>query len=191
VKATRAAQIMLFVTFGCFCWLFMQVVHEFGHVLGARATGGEVSKVALHPLILSRTDVGPNPHPLVVVWAGPVVGAVLPLLAWLAARACKAPGLYLFRAFAGFCLIANGLYIAAFPPVSPLDPGVMVDNGSPRWLLLLFGLVTVPSGFYLWHRQGEHFGLGESKGRVSGGAVVVSASLLLVVVAAELIANSR
>ena len=28
------------------------------------------------------------------------------------------------------------------------------------WQLWLFGLGTVPVGFYLWHRQGPHFGLG-------------------------------
>ena len=45
----RAAQILLIVTFIAFSWLAMQVVHEVGHVLVARLTGGEVLKVALHP----------------------------------------------------------------------------------------------------------------------------------------------
>ena len=44
----RAAQILLIVTFIAFSWLAMQVVHEMGHVLVARLTGGEVLKVALH-----------------------------------------------------------------------------------------------------------------------------------------------
>ena len=32
-------------------WLAMQVVHEFGHVLAAWATGGEVTRVVLQPLV--------------------------------------------------------------------------------------------------------------------------------------------
>ena len=47
-------------------------MHEAGNVLVARVTGGEVIKVALHPLIGSRTDLGENPHPLAVVWEDPL-----------------------------------------------------------------------------------------------------------------------
>jgi hypothetical protein len=89
----------------------MQVVHETGHVLLARLTGGEVIKVALHPLIVSRTDLGENPHPLAVVWGGPLVGSLLPLLVFALAAAFRLPGAYLIRFIAGFCLIANGVYI--------------------------------------------------------------------------------
>ena len=38
----------------------MQVVHETGHVIVVRITRGEVTKVALHPLIISRIDVAEN-----------------------------------------------------------------------------------------------------------------------------------
>lgn len=54
-------------------WLGMQAVHELGHVAGAWLTGGRVERVVLHPLTISRTDLATNPHPLPVVWAGPVV----------------------------------------------------------------------------------------------------------------------
>ncbi len=70
----RLSQILLIVSFIGFSWLAMQAVHEAGHVLVARLTGGKVIKVALHPLIVSRTDLGENPHPLAVVWGGPLVG---------------------------------------------------------------------------------------------------------------------
>ena len=63
----RLAQILLILTFIGFSWLAMQVVHESGHVLVARLTGAEVTNVALHPLIISRTDLAENPHPLAVV----------------------------------------------------------------------------------------------------------------------------
>ena len=64
----------------------MQAVHELGHVIGAWATGAEVKRVVLTPSTISRTDVVNNLHPLVVVWAGPMVGAALPILLWLLAR---------------------------------------------------------------------------------------------------------
>jgi hypothetical protein len=60
-------------------WLGMQAVHELGHVAGAWLTGGRVEKVVLHPLTISRTDLAHNPAPLLVVWAGPTVGVLLPL----------------------------------------------------------------------------------------------------------------
>src|SRR4051794_27203810 len=63
-------------------WLGMQAVHELGHVVGAWLTGGRVARVVLHPLTISRTDFDKNPHPLIVVWAGPILGCVLPLAAW-------------------------------------------------------------------------------------------------------------
>src|SRR3989304_4954124 len=92
-------------------WLGMQAVHELGHVLGAWSTGGEVSRVVLHPLSISRTDVSHNRSPGVVVWAGPIVGVLLPVAAWLVAAFTRMPGAFVLRFFAGFCLTANGLYI--------------------------------------------------------------------------------
>jgi hypothetical protein len=59
-------------------WLGMQAVHESGHVLGAWLTGGQVARVVLNPLTISRTDVRENPKPLIVVWAGSGQGTCQP-----------------------------------------------------------------------------------------------------------------
>jgi len=190
--AGRIPQIVLIGTFIPFCWLGMQVVHELGHVLLAWATKGEVTKVALHPLIMSRTDLAENPHPLAVVWGGPILGCLLPLAAFGAASICRAPGVFLFRFFAGFCLVANGVYIGTgWLLANGADPGVMIENGSPTWLLVVFGLLTFPAGLYLWHRQGHHFGLAEANGYVSKLAAAVSGALLVALVVFELIRNQR
>jgi hypothetical protein len=151
-------------------WLGLQDVHELGHVLGAWFSGGRVGRVILHPLTISRTDLADNPHPHLVVWAGPVLGCLLPLAAWGAAVAFRWPWAYLPRFFAGACLVGNGAYIAggAFDGVG--DAGVMLRHGSPAWSLVAFGVVAVPAGLWLWHRQGPHFGLGPARGRVSGAA---------------------
>jgi hypothetical protein len=188
----RLAQILHILTFIGFSWLAMQVVHELGHVVVARLTGAEVTKVALHPLIISRTYLAENLHPLAVVWGGPLFGAGLPLALFCLAFAFRAPGLYLFRFFAGFCLVANGVYIGTGWLVNDeADPWVMTQNGSPVWLLVLFGLLTAPLGLYLWHRQGSYFGLAQARGRVNMRAALISAALFVVIAGAEVLRNVR
>jgi hypothetical protein len=123
----------------------MMAVHELGHVLGAKTTGGTVERVVLHPLAISRTDVSPNPRPLLVVWAGPIVGVLLPLALLIVFKAAKILLTYLVQFFAGFCLIANGAYLGAgsFSGAgNASDPGVMLGHGSPMWSLWVFAGVT-------------------------------------------------
>ncbi|MCE9526010.1 MAG: M50 family metallopeptidase [Planctomycetales bacterium] len=168
-------------------WLGMQAVHELGHVCGAWLTGGKVKQVVLHPLTISRTDLAENPAPLTVVWAGPLIGVLLPLLLWLAATIAKMPGNFVLRFFAGFCLIANGLYISlgSFGRIG--DCGEMLRHGSAIWLLWLFGLVTVPAGVWLWHGQGAEFGLGKSPKVVSPKVAYSTGAICLAILAAELV----
>ena len=142
-------------------------------------------KVVLHPLAFSRTDVTPNPRPLLTVWGGPLIGVALPLMVWAIAAAARIGVGYLLRFFAGFCLVANGVYIGAGSFAALADAGEMLRHGSPRGLLWLFGAATTVAGFALWHRQGERFGLGQAHGRVDGWAAYASAILLTLVVIAE------
>jgi hypothetical protein len=162
----RVHQFVLIVSTLVGSWLGMQAVHEAGHVLGARVTGGRVEKVVLHPLAISRTDVAPNPMPLAVAWAGPVFGAVMPLLIWAALAAMRLPDAFVARFFAGFCLLANGLYIGIGSIQGVGDCGEMLRHGSAIWQLWLFGLLTAPAGLWLWHGLGQHFGLGAAGGTV-------------------------
>lgn len=142
------------------CWLGMQAVHEFGHVLHAWVSGGTVTRVVLHPLTISRTDVHPNPRPNVVTWGGPLWGSVLPLAAWIIARATQSRVRPVLAFFAGFCLIANGAYLgsAVWLPVG--DAADLLHHGTPLWTLVLFALITIPLGLRLWNGLGRHFGLG-------------------------------
>ncbi len=187
---TRLEQAVLILTFIGFSWLAMQAVHELGHVAATLATGGTVENVVLHPLAMSRTEVGTNPHPVVQVWAGPVVGVLLPLLAYLVAWVARAPGLYLFRFFPGFCCVANGTYIAFGPSDTGMDTEVMLLLGASRWHLLLFGVPAITLGLYLWHGLGSHFGLGEAKGRVTRSTAIVSAALFALTILLELLLGS-
>src|SRR5262245_16001558 len=107
----RAFQALLMVCFVAFSWLAFMVVHEFGHVLVGWTSGASLSHVQLHPLQISWSAFSPNPHPQLVAWGGPVLGALLPLGFLAIARSVCAPGTYLFQFFAGFCLVANGVYM--------------------------------------------------------------------------------
>jgi hypothetical protein len=160
----RLHQTVLIVSTLALSWLGMMAVHESGHVLAAWVTGATVVKVVLHPLTISRTDLADNPHPLVVVWGGPLFGVFAPLMAWLLARV---PISFLFRFFAGFCLIANGAYLGIGSLDGVGDAGDLLRHGAPAWQLWLFGAICAPTGLLLWHGMGSHVGLGAAKGRVS------------------------
>jgi len=162
----------------------MQAVHECGHILAAKFAGATVTNVALHPLALSRTDVAENNSPLLVVWGGPVFGVLAPFLLWLAAIKTLSDGAFVFRFFAGFCLVANGLYLGlgSFDHVG--DCGEMLLHGSTMWQLWIFAALTVPAGLYLWHGQSGHFGIGAEKRAVNRRVVyscIAVAALLIVV----------
>ena len=164
-------------------WLGMQAVHEAGHVASALLTGGRVARVVLHPTTISRTDLDHNPSPLTVVWAGPVVGVLVPLLLWAIATAAKLPSAFVLRFFAGFCLLANGLYIGVGSLDRIGDCGEMLKHGSEPWQLWLFGVVTAPFGLWLWHRQGPYFGLGIAGGKVNRKVAIGVLGVCLVLLA--------
>jgi hypothetical protein len=184
----RAAQAVLIFCTLAISWLGMMVVHEFGHVLFGWLSGGIVARVVLSPLEFSRTDMQKNPHPLFEAWGGAIVGSVLPLMTSLLWRRFRWPAWYVFQFFAGFCLIANGIYLAvvSFIP-NAADPGDMMRNGSPQWILVVFGAIAFPLGLFLWNGLGVQFGLGDARGKVGGRVAVSVFVLLLVLVFAEVL----
>jgi len=187
----RVDQLVLVISFVGFSWLAMQAVHESGHVLGAWFSGADIEKVVLHPLTISRTDISYNPHPLVEIWAGPLAGILFPLAALLVAWRLHAPRLYLFRFFAAFCLVANGVYIGLDSFGGSGDAAELVHYGTPRFLLVAFGLAAFTSGMLLWNGLGPQFGFGEAKGRVERNAAIVSLSLFTLIVLVEVLLDSR
>jgi len=148
-------QVLFILSLVALSWLTMMVVHELGHVIGGMLTGGTVQYVALPPFGISRTHVSPNPHPAIVVWLGPLSGCALPVavFAWIGRRFLERKNIARF--LAGFCLIANGAYIACGAVDRIGDCGVMLDTGTPIWVMITFGVITVPLGLYLWHGLGS------------------------------------
>lgn len=186
----RFRQSLLILSTILLSWLLMQAVHEFGHIAAAWISGGKVVGVLLDPLSISRTDIEPNPHPLIVVWGGPILGTVLPILAWSVMAVLRLPRGFL-QFFAGFCLIANGAYIGfgSFQRIG--DCGQMLRYGSPIWLLWLFGLITIPLGLWLWNGVGSYFGLRGNSLATGYRTIGITTAVLAIIVILELLFTSR
>jgi Zn-dependent protease len=109
------------------------LLHEFGHALACRQTGGQADTIVLWPLG-GIAFVKPPPRPGAYIWsiaAGPLVNAVLfPLLTFLAAVAAGLhwkivhPDLYNFVVTLFF--INGVLLFFNLIPVYPLDGGQIV-----------------------------------------------------------------
>jgi hypothetical protein len=169
----------------------MQAVHELGHCLGAWSTGATVERVILHPLAISRTDASGGRAPLAVVWAGPVIGVLFPFVAWLMMAVCRARRSWLARFFAGFCCLANGLYLGVGSFEGIGDAGDLLRLGSPIWSLWLFGGLTVLLGFSFWNGLGRHFGLGQRASQVDVRVAYGLAVVLVLTAAFEFAVSPR
>lgn len=176
----RLKQVLFLLLLMLNSWLWMQAIHELGHVLAAQVSGGSVDRVVWHILSISRTDVSTNPYPGIVCWAGPVVGCILPLLICLLARRHHQAD-KLMRFFAGFSLIANGAYLSIGSLDQVGDAGDLLRLGCPLWLLWIFGLAAILAGLFLWHGLGRLSNL--RKLTVRRGDVALQAVLTTVTVA--------
>jgi len=153
MRIYRWTFILLFMSV---CWFGMLAVHELGHVLAAWSSGATVERVVLLPI--SRTDTSNVESPLFVYGAGAVIGVALPVLIWLTVCGFRWKMVYLFRFFAGFCLVANGAYIGSdFSVIGPTDAGLLIEHGANRLALILFGMLCVSVGLFLWHEQSRFF----------------------------------
>lgn len=187
----RLNQIVLILSTLALSWLGMMAVHELGHVAAALATGGTVVRVVLRPLAFSRTDLGRNPHPLLAAWGGGSLGVLVPLLVFAAVERLGWRTSFLWRFFAGFCLIANGAYLGVGSWDGVGDAGDVLRAGAPRWSLAAFGLATVAAGFYLWHGLGRHFGLGRDAFPIDRMIAFGTLGMLSLAVMLELLFSAR
>jgi hypothetical protein len=187
----RLYQVLLILSSVAFSWLAMMAVHELGHALHLVLTGGTVDYVALHPLAISYTHPGRNPRPLVVAWGGAIWGCVIPLVVLGVVRKLARSWAYLPAFFAGFCLVANGAYLAGDAFVQGGDGRDLVAHGSPVWLLVVVGVAAIAGGLRLWNGLGPYFGFGPAGGKVDRRAAVGTAVVLIVLLVLEIGFSAR
>jgi len=148
-------QIITLVVAAVLSWYGMMAVHETGHCLGTMLTGAEIERVVIPVAGFSRTDFSGGKSPLLVVWAGPVVGAILPTILLAFVRTTRPRIRHVLMFFAGFCLLANGVYLGFGAFLRAGDCRQLLQHGSPAWLLVAFGVICVIGGLYTWHRMGS------------------------------------
>jgi hypothetical protein len=136
-------------------WYAMEAVHELGHVIGAR---GEVIAVQIPIIGISSTTYASDMPPTSAIFAGPLFGAVVPCLLLLKPRT----GTWFSRTlrfFVGFCLVANGVYLAAGTGLDAGDAADLLQHGVSIVTLIVVGVVLVLLGLGVWHRNGRWCGL--------------------------------
>ncbi len=140
-------------------WMFfyaMMGIHELGHILLAWTTGGIVTKVVWIPWAISRTDVNPNPSPLLVAWGGAIVGTLLPLTVYGILEAIKSGPRVLVGFFAAFCCLANGLYLGLGWVDQVGDCRELLAYGASVQQLAGFGAILFLIGLGLLDHMDRH-----------------------------------
>jgi hypothetical protein len=183
--------VLLIATTIALSWLVMMAVHEFGHVLHAWLSGGSVQRVVLHPLAISRTDVAPNPHPQFVAWGGAVWGSLIPLALLVSGGYLLPRYRFLLAFFAGFCCLANGLYLAAGSFTGAGDAGDLLRHGAASWQLILIGLPLSAAGLWLWNGLGPSFGYGPAAKPIDKRLAIKLALALVLWILVTLILSAR
>lgn len=134
-------------------WWPMMAVHEFGHVVGCMFSGAKVEQVILWPWTISQTIRSESQAPLIDTWFGPVLGGVIPALAYLLVSNKQFLGRDFLGFFAGFCLIANGAYIGTGWMDHAGDAGDLIRLGCPLYILIIFGIISCGCGLLIWNKE--------------------------------------
>jgi Zn-dependent protease len=148
---------------------FIVLLHEFGHVLACRQTGGAAKEIVLWPL--GGVAFGrPPPRPGAELWtiaAGPLVNVVLWPVLMIATWSCSALGLSermpdLERLLFMLWFINRALLLFNLLPIYPLDGGQILRSllwfqlgrGRSLHLAASIGLIGIAGagGYALWKR---------------------------------------
>ncbi|WP_404310846.1 hypothetical protein [Neorhodopirellula lusitana] len=129
-------------------WIVMTFTHECGHIAGGMSCGAMLTDFDLAPWRLPYSLHSPDPHPLVTLWAGPLLGVVVPLAFAVLIRRRWA------WFIADFCLIANGGYLALAWVSGDrfLDTPRLLDAGAHPTAIVLYCVLTIGLG-YTWFRS--------------------------------------
>lgn len=124
-------------------WITMTLTHELGHVVGGWCGGASLISLELLPWRLPSSIHSPDPHPLLTLWSGPVLGVLVPILVAVLSRS---------RAMwfvADFCILANGSYLAlAWMAGDPhLDTTRLFHSGASTLSVAAYCILTICLGY--------------------------------------------
>lgn len=122
------------------------LMHEFGHALACRQTGGRADDIILWPLG-GVAFVSPPPRPAAVLWsivAGPLVNVLL-LPVFYVALAIATQRNWMYTAPDTYALIANVNFINKAVLIFNLLPVYPLDGGQILRALLWFGIGRIRS----------------------------------------------
>jgi len=142
-SSSRARPLLVLCCLLVASWCVMTFTHELGHLVGGWCSGATLTQFELRPWRLPYSFFEPDPHPLVTLWAGPILGAVVPVLIACVVRRTWA------WFIAHFCLLANGTYLAVswFSGDSQLDTTKLLRHGAHPLPIVLYCVVTIVVGY--------------------------------------------
>ncbi len=124
-------------------WCVMTFTHEAGHIVGGWLGGGTLIHAELRPWHLPHSLFEPDPHPLLTVWSGPLLGVIVPVLIAVIVR-----GRWMWFV-ADFCLLANGAYLATgwIAGDRYLDTPRLLAAGAWPISVLMYCVITIGIGY--------------------------------------------
>ncbi|MCA9064676.1 MAG: hypothetical protein KDA96_16505 [Planctomycetaceae bacterium] len=130
-------------------WITMTLTHECGHLIGGWFSGATLQQADLLPWHLPYSVFDPNPHPLLTLWSGPLLGILVPV---------GFAGLVRHERvwfIASFCVLANGLYLAVAWVSGDrwLDTTQLLEHGAAPVSIAMYCLFTISTGYYRLRRS--------------------------------------
>ncbi len=143
------SRIVEFLVLLAVSWVVMTFTHETGHLVGGWLGGATLVECDLAPWRMPYCLHDPDPNPLLTLWSGPVLGMVVPVAVAAVVRARRV------WFVADFCLLANGLYLAAswYSGDAYLDTPRLFAEGASPVAVGAYCLVTIGVGYVRFRRD--------------------------------------
>jgi hypothetical protein len=127
----------------------MTFTHEMGHIIGGTCCGGSLRSADLLPWHLPYSIFEPDPFPLVTLWAGLLIGVLVPVVF---AMIFQRDWMWFI---ANFCVLANGAYIATawFSGDRYLDTPKLLEHGASPITIAIYCLLTIGFGYVGFRRS--------------------------------------
>lgn len=177
---TRTTRFVTVIVWLAWAWIVMTVSHELGHVIAGLVGGARVIQLELRPWHLPHSLLAGDRHPLATLWAGPVLGCLVPMLV---ARTSGRPAIWFI---AWFCLLANATYLLLgyFSGDGQLDSAKMIAAGGRPIEILGAAIPALPIGYIRFRRSCIDLFSGKTPA-MSARALRISLATLLVTLAIQ------